>query len=204
MIQVLFLSAFLLPADPSKDEIASFKNYLEKNHKGKKWQLGPSGLESKELTQAYPGQHFYYVYSSPPLPPGAALPELLERHRRAAEDFSVNYISVTVAMGKDGIRTMGKVESFREGLMVVKSEDDAKVAAAAVLSLYPGRGFATGPAIIKAGEVKVLKTEKGWTCSAQKQFSFQGTVEFDAEGKLLSVSKNSIAPLPPSAPPRPR
>jgi hypothetical protein len=72
MIRVLFLFAAALlaapavAADPSKDELAAFKDYLEKNHKGKKWQLGPSALESKELAQAYPGHRFYYVYSSPP------------------------------------------------------------------------------------------------------------------------------------------
>jgi hypothetical protein len=208
MKNVLFLAAVLLPivatanADPSKDELTAFKQYLEKNYKGKKWQTGPSRLESKELEKAYPGQRFFFVYSSPPLPPGAFLPELIERHRQASEEFRKNFISLTVAANRDDFRPLGNPESYQEGLMAVKNDDDAKVAAAAILSLHASSGIQTGPAVITADQVKVQKTDKGWTCTAQKQFNFQGTVQFDANGKVLSVSKISIAPLPPSARPR--
>ncbi len=188
--------------DPPKDSLAAFKEYLEKNHKGKKWQVGPARIDSKELQKAYPDLRFYYVHSSPPLPPGAFLPELIERHRKALEDFQKNFLSLTVVAGKDGIQPLRKTDDFKHQLMVVKSDDDARVAAAAILSLYSGGGINTGPAVVSADQVKVEKTDKGWTCTAQKQFAFQGTVVFDPEGKLVSISKASIAPLPPSSRPR--
>jgi hypothetical protein len=199
---VLVLWAPAVSADPSKDDLAAFKQYLEKNFKGKKWQTGPTILESKELEKAYPGKRFLFVYSSPPLPPGAFLPELIERHRQASEDFRKNYISLTVVKDKDGFRALGKPESYQEGLMAVKNDDDAKVAATAIISLHSSSGIQAGPAVITADQVKVQKTDKGWTCTAQKQLNFQGTAQFDANGKVTAVSKFSIAPLPPSARPR--
>jgi hypothetical protein len=190
--------------DPSKEGMAAFKQYLEKNHKEKKWQTGPSRLDSKELQQAYPGQQFFYVYSAPPLPPGAPLPELIERHRKASAEFRKNYISLAAAVGKDGVRPLSnKVQDLGRGLAPVKDDAGAKSAAAAVLSLYIEGGYSLPPALLKADAVKAEKSDKGWTCQVQ-QMSLGGTVTFDADGKLTSVSKSSHIPLPPSAPPRPR
>src|SRR5438067_9213765 len=146
MKSLLSLSLFALllgnvrAEDPSKDSLAAFKEYLEKNYKDKKWQVGPARLDSKELQKAYPDQRFYYVYSSPPLPPGAPLRELLERHRQAMEDFRKNCISLTVVTSKDGFQPLKTPEDFNRQLMAVKSDDDAKVAAAAAISLYAGSG----------------------------------------------------------------
>ena len=198
----LALAGFVRADDPTKDGLAAFKQYLEKNHKGKKWQTGPAQLDSKELQQAYPDQRFYYVYSAPPLPPGAPLPELIERHRRASEEFRKNYISLAVAVGKEGVRILSnKKEDLARGLIAVKSEDDAKAAAAAVLSLTFEGGHSLPPAVLKRDAVKVEKSDKGWTCQVQ-QMALNGTVTFDADGKLTSVNKASFIPLPPSAPPR--
>ncbi len=204
LVALAVLAAGVRADDPSKDDLAAFKQYLEKNYKGKTWQTGPAKLDSKELQKAYPGLRFVYVYSSPPLPPGAALPELIERHRRAVEEFQKNCISLTAAIDKDGIRPLKTPGDFAKGLMAVKSDDDARVAAAAVISLHAGGGISTGPAVVSVEAVQVRKSDKGWTCTAQKPNQFQGTAIFDSDGKLTSVSKISIAPLPPSAPPRPR
>src|SRR5207302_3853910 len=129
------------------------------------------------------------VYSSPPLPPGAPLRDLLERHRQAMEDFRKNFISLTVMSSKDGFQPLRTPEDFNRQLMAVKSDDDAKVAAAAALSLYAGSGHSTGPVIVTADQVKVEKSDKGWTCTAQKPNAFQGTIRFDPDGKLISVGK---------------
>jgi hypothetical protein len=188
--------------DPSKDPLAAFKEYLTKNHKDKKWQVGPARLDSKELQKAYPDQRFYYVSSSPPLPPGAFSRELIERHRRAMEDYTKNYISLTVMATRDGFQPLQTTADFNRELMEVKTNDDAKVSAAAVLSLYSGSGISTGAIVITADQVKVEKSDKGWTCTASKLNAFQGTVGFNADGKVISVNKVSIAPLPPSIRPR--
>ena len=188
--------------DPSKDGIAAFKQYLEKNFKDRKWQTGPAQLESRELQKAYPDQRFFYVYSAPPLPPGAFLPELVERHRKASEEFRKNYISLAVAIGKDGIRPLANnKESLGKGLIALNSEEDAKVAAAAVLSLYIESGYTQAPKALPASSVKVTKSDKGWTCQVQQPM-LQGNVTFDAEGKLATLSKSSHIPLPPGARPR--
>ncbi len=67
-------------AEQTKADLADFRAYLEKNHAGKKWQAGPARLDSPELRKAYEKRRLYYVFSAPPLPPGAALPDLIKRH----------------------------------------------------------------------------------------------------------------------------
>jgi hypothetical protein len=209
MKQVLFvvvasLLAAPASADPTKDDLKTFKEYLEKTHKDKKWGSGPARLDSKEIRKAYPDRRFYYVFSSPPLPPGAPLPELIERHRRAMADFQKNYISVTVSLDKDGVRPLtAGVEDLARGLTAVQSDEDARVAAAAVLSVCPEGGRAVGLKAFSADAVRVEKTDKGRACTLQQQF-VGGTVTFNGDGKLTSASRSSMVPLPPSAPPRPR
>jgi hypothetical protein len=75
------------------------------------------------------------------------------------------------------------------------------VAAAAVLSLFASEGGSPGD--VKASEVKVTKTDKGWQGVVNRKSGYQGTVVFDAKGKVTGVAKNSTAPVlvPPSAPP---
>jgi hypothetical protein len=189
--------------DPSKDDLAAFKDYLEKNHKGKKWQVGPSALASAELEKAYPGRRFCFVFSAPPLPPGAFLPELVERHRKAMEDYRANYLSLTASVEKDGVRPLTKPSDYNRGLIKVASAEDAAPAAAAILSLYPGTGQGTAPTAVKADEVRVTKTGAGWTCSVTRASNFAGTVVFSPTGECMRVTKASLAPLPPVAPPRP-
>jgi hypothetical protein len=201
---VLTVAGTVRAQDPSKDEIARFKQYLEKNHKGKKWAVGPARLDSKELQKAYPDRRFYHVFTAMPLPPGAPLPELLERHRRAMEEYQKTALSLTVSIDRDGIRPLtNKVEDLSRGLIAVKSDDDAKTVAAAVLSIIPESGHSFGPSTLSADTVQVKKTEKGWTCEGRKQF-VSGHAEFDADGKLKTATRSSMVPLPPSAPPRPR
>jgi len=57
-------------------DFTKFRNYMEEFKPGKKWQTGPTPMDSAEIRQAFEKQRFYYVFSSPPLPPGADLPEL--------------------------------------------------------------------------------------------------------------------------------
>src|SRR5215813_2838281 len=70
----------------TRADLAQFQSYLEENKSGKKWQTGPARMDSEEIRKAYEKQRFYYVFSSPPTPPGAALPELIEEHQRKMEE----------------------------------------------------------------------------------------------------------------------
>jgi hypothetical protein len=49
----------------------AFRAYLQREYPAKKGQAGPSRLDCPAVRAAYPGQRFYFVYSGPPLPPGA-------------------------------------------------------------------------------------------------------------------------------------
>ena len=86
----------------------------------------------------------------------------------------------------------------------VATPEDAATAAAAILSLYAGSGQGTGPTAVKASEIRTTKTGAGWTCSATRPSNFSGIVVFSPTGTCERISKSSLAPLPPAAPPPPR
>ena len=44
------------PPDKHKQDLEAFKKYLADKHPGKKWQTGPTPLDSKELRKAYLGR----------------------------------------------------------------------------------------------------------------------------------------------------
>lgn len=180
----------------TKADLAAFRAYLAKNFPGKKWQTGPTLLQSEELGKAYGKQRFYYVYTSPPFPPGANLRELIERYQRAMEEYQKNAISLTVSFAEDGTLTaLRKPEDFARGLLPVTADAEAKVAAAALLSLYGHEKV--GPVAISAQEVRVTRSKQGWTCTVNRPNAFTGTVGFDAEGRLIQIAKNFTGPLPP-------
>jgi hypothetical protein len=190
------------PAYPQTEEIQknvgdllAFKKYLAKTYPEKKWQTGPSTLDSKEIRTAYPGLKLYYVFSAPPLPPGAFSKQLQENFRRRVEEFRKDFISVTASLGGDGtIKELRQPRDFNQGLMKVQSDDDAKAAAAAILSLYGADRVGPGP--VAASDVTATKTDKGWTCQVKGRF-FQGSVTLDANGQCTAVSKIYTGPLPP-------
>jgi hypothetical protein len=209
MHALLLLGGLLLTADKepepqTKTDFAAFQKYLETN-KIERWKGDPRPLASDALKTAYPNRRFYYTFEMPPLPPGAALPELIERHRRASEEYQkTRSLRLVIAFDADGkITRYQNGSDFNTGLMAVKSDDDARTAAAAVLAIASCTQVGPGP--VDPKEVTVRKDDQGWTCTISKKMAFDGEVKFDAEGKVTAASKrmNFIMPLPPSAPPRP-
>lgn len=197
---LLGMSLTLLAADKeaddkqTKEDLTAFKEFLKKTHDGKKWQSGPLRIDSDEIRKAYPKQRFYFVHSSPPLPPGA--PIALEAYQKRMEEFRRDFISVTARIDDAGkITPQQKPDDYNTGLMKVASDDDAKLAAAAIMALYAGDRV--GPGVVALNQVKVTKTDKGWTCVVSKQNLFHGNVIFDAAGKCTAVSKQYAGPLPP-------
>lgn len=175
-------------ATQAKADITVFQGYLKKNYPGKKWQVGPTALDSKEIRKAYEKQRFYFVFSSPPSPPGANVPELIEAYRRNAAAYQKTFISLSISIDERGkIIPLQKPKDYNSGLMKVKTDEDARIAAAAVLSLQ-GAGRA-GPGAVAAKEVTVSKSEKGWSCRVQRPNAFWGVVVFDADGKCTGVAK---------------
>jgi hypothetical protein len=53
---------------------------MEEIKPGKKWQSSPTTIAIEEIRKAYGNVRFYSFYSSPPMPPGAPPPELLQEY----------------------------------------------------------------------------------------------------------------------------
>ncbi len=176
-------------------DIARFRNYMEEIKPGKKWQTGPTLIDSEEIRRAYGKARFYSVHSSPPLPPGAPLPELLEEYERKMDEYRERFISMTVRIDEQETMTpLYEAADYNQGLMSVTTDDDARIAAAAILSLYGSDRVA--PGIVYATEVVVRRTENGWSCSVFRENAFRGEVVFDKDGKVVSLTKVYAGPLP--------
>ena len=176
-------------------DLARFQNYMEGSKPGKKWQSGPTLMDSEEIRRAYGQARFYSVYSSPPMPPGAPLPELLQEFEKQTEVYQKQFISMTVRIdGQENAASLYAAEDYNQGLMRVASDDDARIAAAAILSVYCAEGV--GPGIVSAKEVTVTKSENGWSCSVFRENAFRGAVVFDKDGKVVSMKKEYAGPLP--------
>jgi hypothetical protein len=177
-------------------DFAKFQSYLEENKPGKKWQTGPARMDSEEIRKAFGKARFYYVFSSPPLPPGAPLPELLEEHQLRMKEYQDKFISLIMRMDEEGrITPLHEEEDYNLGMMRVATDEDAKICAAAILSMYSSDDR-VGPGIVAAKEVTVTKTGNGWSCSVHRENAFQGEVLFDKDGKLVSATKTYAGPLP--------
>jgi hypothetical protein len=186
-----------LAARGADDEgLAAFRAYLKGHYADKKWQTGPDRLDAPAVHAAYGKERFYFVFSAPPLPPGANIPEIQEGFRRQVVEFRKTYISLTARVDEDGkVVPLAKPDDFNDGLMKVASDDDARTAAAAVLSLWGEDRV--GPGAVDPKDVMVTKTDKGWSCMVQRRNAFQGMVTFDADGQCTAVSKTYTGPFPP-------
>jgi hypothetical protein len=203
ILAAAFATPFTLADEPAgkakSPEAAALQDYLAKSHAKKKWQSGPTVLDTPELQKAYPGRRFVFVYSTTPLPPGANLPDVQRIYREQVADIRANYIALSAAAMKAGdewkVTPYAKAKDFNQGLIKIAGVEDARLAAAAILSLYPVDQVAPRRVDVKA--VTVMKTEKGWTCQAMVPMAFQGTVTFNAQGECEAVSKSYAGPYPP-------
>jgi hypothetical protein len=176
-------------------DLTKFRNYMEGVKPGKKWQSGPTPMASEEISRAYGKARFYSVYSSPPTPPGAPLPELLEEYKQKMDEYQKQFISMTIRIDEqENMAPLYEANDYNQGLMRVATDDDAGIAAAAILSLYGSDRVA--PGIVSAKEVTVTRSENGWTCSVFRENAFRGEVVFDKEGKCVSVTKVYVGPMP--------
>ena len=178
-----------------KADLTKFRNYMEEVKPGKKWKSGPTPMDSAEIRMAYGKARFYSVYSSPPLPPGAPLPELIEDYRQKLDAHQKQFVSMTIRIDEqETMAPLYETNDYNQGLMKVTTDDDARICAAAILSIYCSERV--GPEIVSAKEVTVTRTENGWSCSMFRENAFQGEVLFDKDGKCVSVTKVYIGPLP--------
>ena len=173
--------------------------YLAEEGLAARWTGEPTPLTSEEIRAAYPGFRFYYTFKFPPNPPGAPMPDLIEAHQRAMEDYEKHSLRLTVGIDEGGhVHAFRLPQDFNVGLRPVTSDGAARTAAAAILSLMSAEQ--ASPGVIPAQEVSVTKGAAGWTCRiSQKPRGVQGEVAFDLVGRCTSASKslNYSRPVPP-------
>ena len=189
----LFAAAASSPAD-----LAVFHDHLVKNQLATHWDGTPTRIESEEIRRAYGDRRFYFTFKAPPFPPGADWPDLRERYRREMEEYQKHSLRITVGIdSKQHADTFRTAQDFNLGLMPVKTDDDARIAAAAILSLIGNDQVC--PAVISAREVSVTRTQSGWTCLASRTRDFDGKVTLDLNGHCTSATKNLNfePPVPP-------
>ncbi len=183
-------------AEQAGADLTKFRNYMEEFKPGKKWQTGPATMDSEEIRKAFENQRFYYVFSSPPMPPGADLPELHEEYRLKMEEHQKQFISLSVRIDGQGRMTpIYKADDYNLGMMRVTTDDDARICAAAILSLYCSD--IVRPEIVTAKEVAVTRSENGWSASVVRENVFRGEVVFDKDGKCVSMTKEYEGSVPP-------
>jgi len=179
----LTLAAALLPilAAPAADDEAArtkegldaFQAYLKKEHPDKKWQQEPTRLDSAALRTAYGNQRLYVVYSSPPLPPGANIKSVQEAYRRQVEDIRTNHVSLAVRVDEKGqVMPLVKPQDYNVGLMKIAGDEDARTAAAAILSLH--RCDHVAPAAVDPKDVRRHQERQGLVVPQQRQGLLHG------------------------------
>jgi hypothetical protein len=177
-------------------DLTNFRNYLEEVKPGKKWRTGPARMDSEEIRKAFGNLRFYYVYSSPPAPPGADLPELHAEFAEKTEEHQKHFISLTARIDEQGRFTpLYEAADYNPGMMRVTTDEDVKICAAAVLSLYGADHV--GPGVVSANEIAVTRNENGWSCSMHRENAFRGEVLFDRDGKCVYMMKAYEGSLPP-------
>jgi hypothetical protein len=192
-------TGLLFAAAPSSQaDLTVFHDYLVMKQLTTVWDGEPTRIDSEEIRHAYGDQRFYFTFKAPPPPPGALMPDVIARYEAKMKEYQKHSLRITVGInGKNRAASFRTSQDFNAGLMAVKTDDDARIAAAAILSLmgdervYPGA--------IDAREVSVTRIQTGWTCFVTRTKGFDGKVIFDSDGHCTSATKalNYAPPVPP-------
>jgi hypothetical protein len=170
-------------AAAEKRELEAVESFLANKFLGMQWQRGPIHIKGAAVATAYPESRFYYVFSSQ-YPVARA-----------------NQLSAMLRVDREGnVTHVATPNAYSNGLMKITGIEDAKTAAAAVMSLTFGP---FGPVAVAADEVEVKADGKGWVCTAAKGkaggMHAQATtfrVVFDGNGKCTAASHQFKGPLP--------
>jgi hypothetical protein len=175
--------------EASQGDMAAFHDHLVNNRLDIRWEGEPARLDSEEIRRAYGDRRFYFTFAVRPMPPGAALPELIAEYKQAMQVYQKHALRITVGIDNKGhAATFRTAQDFNVGLMPVKTDEDARIAAAAILSLIGNDNVS--PSVISSREVTVERTNAGWTCLVSRPRGFDGKVTFDPAGQCTSATKN--------------
>jgi hypothetical protein len=168
-------SATTYADDTAGRDVAAVQKLLKKQFPGDTWGRGPTRLNSRAIDTAYPHSRFYYVFS-PQYP--------------VAREGQVP--AVVQIDGKDELRLVQKPGDYNQGLLAIRNADDAKTAAAAIMSLMLGP---MGPREVSPDDVEVAAAGQGWRATAGKRPG-RWKVEFDGKGQCTAASYKHLGPLP--------
>lgn len=208
----------------AKADHAAFQAFLKENKLDGAWQDGPILMDTEEVRKAFANCRVYYTFAAPPrgyIGGAAPSPEILKRDAEARAAYEKHSLRIVVAIQDGKVIPLKKTEDYNARLMPIKSEDDARIAAAAILSLQFRQqlNFSHGPTPVAAKDVKAVKNEKGWSCTMPLHYPGglggprdgwrgEGVVGFDAGGKVTKVTMQvqPVGPFlfPPSPPARPK
>jgi hypothetical protein len=177
-------------------DVAAFKKYLKASKLDDRWQRDPTRLDSEEIRKAYGARRAYFTFQPEPVIGGAA-PKTREMIAAIVEAYRPHSLRITVFIVNGKVTALKGPKDYNVGLMPIKKDDDARIAAAAILSL-PDAGIVP-PGRVEAREITVGKNDKGWICVVNRPNGFTGHVRFDVNGKCVAIHKqaNFVLPTPP-------
>jgi len=157
------------------DELSRFKAWLDREHPGYHSDEGPAAFRNKIVEAAYPGVHFYYVLT----------------YARGTPPPYPNMLTLLAQVDEHGaVLPVRAVDTFRRGLRPVKTKEDARKVAAAVLILaFSDPRQRHWPFVPEKFVVK--RKSGGWVCTYSTGFGYESVVTFDKHGTLVSFSANA-------------
>ena len=164
-----FALGLLAPQDAG---LKIFKRWLDREHSGYGSDEGPARFRNATVEAAYPGRRFYYVLTYP-----------------RGMGIARNALSLVAQVDDHGTvlpLVLASPATFRAGLRKVKTKEDARQAAAAVLILALG-----DPAQrrwkFEESRFTIERNKNGWVCTYSYGATYLSRVTFDKHGTLTGI-----------------
>jgi hypothetical protein len=173
MRTVIVAFAALAVVAQQTDELQVFKRWLSREHPGYGSDEGPARFRNATVEAAYPGRRFYYVHT----------------YARGSPGGPRNPLSLVAQIDDHGAvmpLSLSSLATYRAGLRTVKTKEDARRGAAAVLILALGDPVQRSWKIEESG-FRIERRKGGWVCSYSHGFNYVSRVTFDKQGTLTGI-----------------
>ncbi len=146
-------------ADDDAEVCRQVEAYLRKIYPDRTWESGPARVDSPVIRAAYGTGRFYRVFSSEPSYPYSGIPLSPDsprwvEYRKAFEAFRQSKLSVTVRQEADGqFRVLKTAADYGPGLVSLRTDDDFRTAAAAIITLHAADQF--GPLTASPENIRI-------------------------------------------------
>jgi hypothetical protein len=185
MRALIFVAA--LASVAHADEVASVRAFLTQKHPGRRWDEGPTPIDSPAVRAVYPRLRFYRVSSHKPLPPGAYIKETVDAYQRESERVGREMLDAIVSIDNRG--RVQAVDWNRGRTTTGTSEPALRATTAAIAAI---QGVSVAPAEV------TFTRDQGMTYGTALAESHQLVqVGFDDHGRVVSVNAAYVGPMPP-------